>query len=85
MRFDPVRMIDAEMTGRNIAYLRRRRMMTQLQLSEAVNVSHQAVSKWERGAALPDVETILVLSRLFCVSMEALLLNDLTGLEDIEL
>ena len=78
-------MIDAELTGRNIAHLRRRRMMTQLQLSETVNVSHQAVSKWERGVALPDVETMLALSRLFCVSMEVLLLKDLTGLEDIEL
>lgn len=77
-------MIDIAQTGRNIAYLRRRKQMTQLQLSEAVSVSHQAVSKWERGVALPDVETVLLLSRLFGVSMEDLLQKDLTGQEDIK-
>ncbi|MBQ3669435.1 MAG: helix-turn-helix transcriptional regulator, partial [Clostridia bacterium] len=59
--------------GMNIANLRTARRMTQQQLAAAMGVSHQAVSKWETGAALPDLETILNLSRLFGVSMEELL------------
>ena len=37
-----------------------------------IGVSHQAVSKWENGAALPDLEALLKLSRLFGVSVEEL-------------
>ena len=77
--------MDMMTLGKQIAYYRKEWGLTQEALANRLGVTNQAVSKWERGAALPDVETILVLSRLFCVSMEALLLNDLTGLEDIEL
>lgn len=47
--------------------------MTQQQLAATLNVSHQAVSKWENGAALPDVQTLMDLSRLFGITMEQLL------------
>lgn len=66
-------MIDVSIVGRNIAFLRRRQRMTQQGLAEAMNVSHQAVSKWENGAALPDIQTVLSMSRLFGITMEALL------------
>lgn len=38
-----------------------------------MNVTHQAVSKWEKGLALPDTETLLALAKLFGTSMEDLL------------
>lgn len=66
-------MIDTTTVGKSIAYLRKQKQMTQQGLAAAVNVSHQAVSKWENGVALPDMQTMLALSRLFGVSMEALL------------
>ncbi len=66
-------MIDTRVVGRSIAFLRRRQRMTQQALAGAMNVSHQAVSKWENGVALPDIQTVLSMSRLFGVSMEALL------------
>lgn len=66
-------MIDTTTVGRSIAYLRKQKQMTQQGLAAAVNVSHQAVSKWENGVALPDMQTMLTLSRLFGVSMEDLL------------
>ena len=66
-------MIDNIEVGRSIARLRQNRGMTQQQLAAALNVSHQAVSKWENGAALPDVQTLMNLTGLFGVTMEQLL------------
>lgn len=43
--------------------------MTQRELGEALNVTYQAVSKWERGESLPDFETMVKLSKLFGVSI----------------
>ena len=50
-------MIDNRTVGRCIARLRVAKGMTQQGLAAALNVSHQAVSKWETGAALPDMQT----------------------------
>lgn len=65
--------IDNRIVGANISKLRNSKGMTQFQLAAALNVSHQAVSKWETGGALPDVQTLLALTQLFGVSMEVLL------------
>lgn len=66
-------MIDNIKVGKTIAGLRQNRRMTQQQLAAALNVSHQAVSKWETGAALPDVQTLMALTNLFGVTVEQLL------------
>ena len=66
-------MIDNRAVGKTIATLRQNRNMTQQQLAATLNVSHQAVSKWENGAALPDVQTLVDLTRLFGITMEQLL------------
>lgn len=66
-------MIDNKAVGKAIAALRTREKMTQQELAAKVNVSHQAVSKWESGAALPDTQTLLNLSRLFHISVDELL------------
>ena len=64
--------INNKTIGETISRLRLERVMTQQQLSSVIGVSHQAVSKWENGAALPDLEALLKLSRLFGVSVEEL-------------
>lgn len=66
-------MIDTAKTGAYIAYLRQKAGMTQSQLAAMMNVTHQAVSKWENGTALPDVQTMLNLSAVFGVTMEQML------------
>lgn len=66
-------MIDNRTVGKTIATLRQARGMTQQQLAAAMNVSHQAVSKWENGAALPDIQTMVGLTQLFGISVEQLL------------
>ncbi len=66
-------MVDTRTTGKIIAMLRQAKGLTQQQLAAALNVSHQAVSKWENGVALPDIQTILDLTRLFGITVEQLL------------
>lgn len=66
-------MIDKQRFGKRAASLRRRLALSQAGLAEKLGVSAQAVSKWETGAALPDIELLLELSRLYGVSVNELL------------
>jgi len=70
--------IDNRIVAENISGLRIRSGMTQQQLAGALNVSHQAVSKWENGAAIPDIQTLAEISRMFGVSIEQLICTKLT-------
>ena len=47
--------------------------MTQSELAEKLNVSRQAVSRWEMGTAMPEVENLIMMSELFGVSLDYLL------------
>ena len=58
-----------------IIYLRKQNGMSQEELANELQVSRQAVSRWEVGSALPDAMNILGLSKLFEVSADYLL-ND---------
>ena len=55
-------------TGRLIEQMRKEKNMTQADLADAVGVSKQAVSNWERGKRCPDVTLIEDLSRVLGVS-----------------
>ena len=70
-------MVDNIAVGKTIAQLRQNQGMTQQQLAAALSVSHQAVSKWENGAALPDIDTLLELAQLFGITLEQLLSGDI--------
>lgn len=59
--------------GANIVACRKRQGLTQAGLAEKLNYSDKAVSKWERGESVPDVLTLVQLSELFGVSVDALL------------
>jgi len=59
--------------GNKIQEHRQRRGLTQETLAEKLNVSRQSVSKWELGQALPDVDKIVSMSRLFSVATDELL------------
>ena len=56
--------------------LRKESGLSQEQLAERLYVSRQAVGKWERAEGLPDIENLLLLSRLYGVSMDSLLNPD---------
>lgn len=63
--------------GQRIAELRRRNNLSQEALGEALGVTRQSISKWESDSALPEIEKLVAMSRLFGVSVGALL-----GVED---
>ena len=62
-----------------IVNLRKARNMSQEELAEQLDVSRQAVSRWEVGSAMPDASNILQISKLFGVSADYLLNDDYKG------
>lgn len=66
-----------------IVTLRKSKGMSQEELAYNLNVSRQAVSRWEVGSAMPDAANILQLSKLFCVSADYLLNEEYTCPQDI--
>ena len=59
--------------GKRVAAARRRLGLSQTELADKLGVTGQAVSKWECGTALPDVELLLALSHLFGMTVNELL------------
>lgn len=59
--------------GEKIYQLRRKHDMTQEMLAEQLLISAQAISKWERGIANPDIEMIPRIAKLFSISADELL------------
>lgn len=53
--------------------LRTKNGLSQDQLAEKVYVTRQAVSRWETGETVPNTETLMILSKLFDVSINTLL------------
>ena len=53
--------------------LRKASGMTQTELAEKLDVSRQAVSRWEMGTAKPEVDTLIAISDLFGVTLDSLL------------
>ena len=61
--------------GEKIQDLRRRYAMSQDALAERLEVSRQAVSKWERDEAVPETEKIIRIAQVFGVSTDYLLMD----------
>ena len=59
--------------GQKIVQLRLAKGISQEQLAETLNISRQSVSKWEMDQALPQIDKVLQLSELFCISTDELL------------
>ena len=64
--------------GDNIARLRKEKGMTQEDLARELNISYQAVSKWETGVSSPDISNIKLLAQFFGVSIDMLFGLELT-------
>lgn len=60
-------------TGKKIADLRKFRSLSQEALAEKLGVSRQAVSKWERGEASPDMDNLVALAGIFGIGLDDLL------------
>lgn len=58
--------------GENLANLRKEKGLTQLELADYFNYSDKAISKWEKGDTLPDVETLYKLCDFYGVTLDYL-------------
>ena len=69
--------------GEKLFELRKAKNMTQDYVAEKLNVSRQAISRWENGTAFPDAQNLLQISKLFGVSADYLLNDDYESDNDI--
>ncbi|MBQ9833280.1 MAG: helix-turn-helix domain-containing protein [Clostridia bacterium] len=58
--------------AKNIAQLRQKASMTQMELAQILNYSDKAVSKWERAESMPDIAVLAEIAELFGVSLDYL-------------
>jgi class 3 adenylate cyclase len=65
--------VNLVLLGERIRKLREKRGFKQSDIAHALQISAQAVSKWERGENAPDISVLLDLSKLLGVSVDALL------------
>ncbi|MBQ7944763.1 MAG: helix-turn-helix domain-containing protein [Lachnospiraceae bacterium] len=61
------------MFNENLKTIRKEKGFSQEQLAEKMGISRQAVSKWESGICVPDIEKMVALSELFEVSTDYLI------------
>ena len=56
-----------------LAFLRRAKGLSQEKLADEMNVSRQAVSKWESGNVMPSLDNLIYLSKLYGVTIDSLI------------
>ena len=70
--------------GQSIYKIRNNAKLTQEKFAEIIEVSQQAVQKWESGSTVPDIEKIVKISKYFDVSLDSLIMgNDNRLVEDM--
>ena len=62
--------------GEKLQHLRKQNHLSQEKLAEQLNVSRQAISKWEMGA-MPDLDNVIRISRIFDCSLDYLLKDEI--------
>lgn len=69
--------------GKFIADHRKNKRLTQMQLAERLGITDKAVSKWERGIAMPDTSIMLELCGILGISVNELLRGEKISVESI--
>lgn len=72
------------MLGQRLQDIRNEHDMSQEELAEALNISRQTVSRWERDVTQPSADHLAVLSELFGLPVDAFLKDDWTPPEEPE-
>ena len=67
--------------GKFIAECRKNKNLTQAQLSEKLNVTDRAVSKWETGNAMPDSNIMLKLCSILGLDVNEVLCGEMIDME----
>lgn len=62
--------------GQKLKEIRKRFGLSQEQLAEIMNVSRQAITKWENDTGMPDTSNLQELSKVFGITIDYLLNND---------
>lgn len=62
--------------AQNLIELRKANNWTQSELANKLNYSDKSISKWERGESIPDVETLVLISEVFNVSLDYLVQSE---------
>ena len=57
----------------NLTKLRKKHKLTQVELAHQLGFSDKAISKWEQGDTIPDIETIKKIADLYGVTIDSLL------------
>jgi transcriptional regulator with XRE-family HTH domain/DNA-directed RNA polymerase subunit RPC12/RpoP len=68
--------------GKLIAECRKAKNLTQIQLSEKLGITDKAISKWERGIAMPDTAIMLELCGILGISVNELLSGEKISMEN---
>ena len=68
--------------GKFIAELRKHKSLTQMQLAEKLGITDKAISKWERGIAMPDTSIMLELCDILGISVNELLSGEKINMEN---
>ena len=68
--------------GKFIAECRKQKCLTQIQLAEKLGITDKAVSKWERGVAMPDTSIMLELCDILGISVNELLSGEKIDMEN---
>ena len=62
--------------GDRLKQIRMNQGLSQEQLAEKIGVSRQAITKWETGRGLPDVENMVILAEIFKMTLDELVLQE---------
>ena len=65
--------------GNKIAELRKKNNLSQEELAEKVGVARQTISKWEIGDTIPDINQVKIISKIFNISIDELVDNDINN------
>ena len=65
--------------GKKIAELRKKNNLSQEELAEKVGVARQTISKWEIGDTTPDINQVKIISKIFNMSIDELVDNDINS------
>ena len=70
--------------GKRIAELRKKKGMSQEEMSELFNVTRQTISSWENQRSFPDLESLIKISDVFNITLDKLLKEDKALVKEID-
>ena len=65
--------------GKKLAELRKKNNLSQEELADKVGVARQTISKWEIGDTTPDINQVKIISKIFNISIDELVDNDINN------